>query len=439
VTAVGATSHQITVNNMPPGRYEITINALFYAGAVGTGVDANFRLHDGTSALNGRTLTNDTRAFVDNFVTAVVTYTTAGTRTFKVQSSDSGTATPGIYNATTGRQIVWTVKRFPSSSEVAYRPDQVAWRVDANISGANPDLGSSDQTSYIGITNGSLTLTNNTGNNVLTAQIPCSTTNAPSGTTCSSGDESIGVSFNLPVAGDVLACVSFGHGLLVGASGIINTTFQLVETPTNAQTILQEGKSTLPSLANNDVGVNNPIRLCGNFTFASAGQKVIRLMYEQDITTPITTNILLADGNVNLGQRSIHWEVYPLNYSTPAPLLVNSVTSSNSGLTRVEHVRFGGASEPSACTSTPCTVYASSGSAITGVTRGSAGLYSVGFAAGAFTSGPTCTCSSFKVGSIAMACSVYTTSTAGISVQTYNSATAANEDSVVNVQCTGNR
>jgi hypothetical protein len=323
VTAVGATSHQITVNNMPPGRYEITINALFYAGAVGTGVDANFRLHDGTSALNGRTLTNDTRAFVDNFVTAVVTYTTAGTRTFKVQSSDSGTATPGIYNSVGGRQIVWTVKRFPSATEVAYRPDQVAWRVDANISGGEPSLGVANVSTYTGITLGTLTLTNNTGNNVLTAQIPCSATNAPTGTTCSSGDESVGVSFNLPVAGDVLACASFGHYLNRASTATIGSTFQIVETPNNAQTISQEGKSRVQSYlaGNSNSEAVFPFRVCGNFTFASAGQKTLRLFYEQAVSGTPTASVLVAAANTDQGQRDIHWEVYPVN-QIGSPLII---------------------------------------------------------------------------------------------------------------------
>lgn len=193
------------------------------------------------------------------------------------------------------------------------------WRVDANISGANPDLGSSSQASYIGVFNSSLTLTNNSGNGVLTAQIPCSSTNAPSGTTCSAGSESVGVAFTIPADGcavsgacDVRACASFGHVMITGAAGAIELAFQLVETPANAQTISQEGKSRVESriAASNTLGL--PVMVCGTFTFTSAGQKVLRLMYEQTAAGSITANVITGDAEALVGQRDIHWEVYPI-------------------------------------------------------------------------------------------------------------------------------
>jgi len=203
----------------------------------------------------------------------------------------------------------------------------VRWRVDANISGANPSLGTSAVTVYTGITDGSLTLTNNagTGTKVITAQIPCSTTVTPSGTTCSSGTESIGVAFTPPGGwkGDAIACFSFVHRIQDTSSATnmaLTSTFQLVETPNNAQTISQEGKTRLSSeFINNSGGggeVNNVtrgFRLCGTFTFATSGQKVIRLFYEQSVSGSNFTSTIFADADTNNGQRDIHIEVYPLN------------------------------------------------------------------------------------------------------------------------------
>lgn len=194
------------------------------------------------------------------------------------------------------------------------------WRVDANISGASPSLGTSAQTAYVGITDAGLTLTNNTGTGVQTAQVPCSSTNAPSGTTCSAGSESIGVSFTLPnINHDVIACVSFTHFSSIGASSAAESIFQIVETPTNAQTISQEGRGRVES--RNDVGgamtgaklEGFPHRVCGTFTFASAGQKVLRLFYEQAVSGTVNSSGIYADAAANQGQRDIHWEVYPIN------------------------------------------------------------------------------------------------------------------------------
>ena len=206
----------------------------------------------------------------------------------------------------------------------AYRPELLNWRVDANISGGNPDLGTSDQASYTGIASAGLSLTNNTGNGVITAQIPCSTTNPPTGTTCAVGDESVGVSFNLPIAGDVLACVSFTHNFTLGSSGNVNSTFQIVETPVSAQTISQEGKARVNSGATGATASwQHPFRVCGQLSFSSAGQKVIRLFYEQDITATVTTNQIIGDASAVSGQRDIHWEVYPINQKAAPIVVVN--------------------------------------------------------------------------------------------------------------------
>jgi hypothetical protein len=73
-----------------------------------------------------------------------------------------------------------------------------------------------------------------------------------------------------------------------------------------------------------------------------------------------------------------------------APLLVGGVTSSSAGLERVERVAFGGTTEPSACTATPCTIYRQSG-AVSSVSRNSAGQYNINFNSGVFSQAPVCT------------------------------------------------
>lgn len=192
------------------------------------------------------------------------------------------------------------------------------WFVDANIAGGNPSLGSTDQTAYVPIENGSLTLTNNTSTaaNVLTAQIGCSSTNAPSGTTCSAGNESVAVAFTIPGSVDqyVEACFDITHELVTGAGGFIIATFQIVETATNAQTILQQGKGrTSSGLVLANANVDHPIRVCGTFTL-SPGQRMLRLMYEQDVNATVNTNIVVADGGANYGQHDIHITVHPLSF-----------------------------------------------------------------------------------------------------------------------------
>jgi len=208
---------------------------------------------------------------------------------------------------------------FPILAQAQVGP--VRWRVDANISGGSPSLGTSAQSAYIGLFDGGLTLTNNSGSGtkVITAQIPCSSTNAPSGTTCSAGTESIGVAFTPPGGwkGDARACVEFGHEMGNSSSSAIITTFQIVETACNAQVVTQEGKSRVPSAAAANGAaftVYLPVRVCGTFTFSTGGsQRCLRLMYEQAITATPSSNLIKADANTSVGNRDVHWEVYPLN------------------------------------------------------------------------------------------------------------------------------
>lgn len=213
-----------------------------------------------------------------------------------------------------------------SSSTTNYLPPfkQIPWRVDANISGANPSLGASAVTSYTGIENASLTLTNNStfGPGVMNASIPCSSTNTPTVTpsatdTCSAGNESVGVAFYVPEPTTVIACVEFAYfnsGTCCTTES--KTTFEIVETPTNAQTINQEGNSRVTGGVDTDSSGANagrtPFNLCGTFYFATAGQKVLRLFYEQSITGAPAAPLIYGDADSNNGQRDIHWTVRPL-------------------------------------------------------------------------------------------------------------------------------
>ena len=322
---------------------------------------------------------------------------------------------------------IWVYK-YPTAGEVAYRPELFNWRVDANISGANPSLGTSDVSSYTEITNSGLTLTNNSGNGVLTAQIPCSSTNSPSGTTCSVGDESVGVSFNLPAPGDVLACVSFANEINSNGNAQ-RASFQIVETPTNAQTISQEGKSRL-AVGQNASLDETPLRLCGTFTFSSAGQKVLRLMYEQDVTA-ITSHTIFADASASVGQRDIHWEVYPLSQTMPAPVLVGSVTSQSTGQERVERVTVANSGTP--------TVSSQSGSWISSITDSGTGFATLNIAAGTFSSAPTCVCAAIPtVEGEDRVCTIPSMpTTSAVAVKTFRSDSPTEQDMNFSVICMG--
>lgn len=375
----------IRFDSLPAGDYRLE-----YEGTAGNNTankNAFYQFFDGTNTSRETTVIGGSAgASFTGTLQHTISYTSPQSNvTLQIRGKADSASTNQIYGTTTYPGVI-KVFYFPSSDQQVYNPTLDTWKVDANISGANPSLGVTALTSYTGITNASLSLTNNSGQGNIAAEIPCSTTNPSTGDTCSVGDESVGVAFNLPKAGDVQACVSFGHNIATGTSGIAYSIFQIVETPNNAQTILQEGKSRVPSGIDVDnTRVRLPNRICGVFSFSSSGKKTLRLMYEQQINATVNENFILGDASATAGQEDIHWEVYPISQLTPAPVLVGSVTSGTSGAERIERVSI-----TSTCTSSPCTIASQSGSWVTSITRQGIGLYTVNYNSDTFSSAPTC-------------------------------------------------
>lgn len=432
----------ITFASLPPGRYQFIIQANLAnnAGAAGANRYSYYRISDGTNNSESATAFLDLSGLIGtNMPTRSININSTLTNvTFQMQAQTFGGATAQVFAGGDSSEFSIAVYRFPTTSEQAYRPIVFPWKVDANISGANPSLGTTAVTSYTGIENASLTLTNNSGQGNISAQIPCSGTNAPTGSTCSVGNESVGVSFNLPVAGDVLACANFGYSASVN-TGSVFPYFQIVETGNANQTIIQEGKSRVVTGINaGAVSLGTPFRVCGNFSFSSAGQKTLRLMYEQAVTGTVTTSAIVADASANDGQRDIHWEVYPITQSVPTPLLVGSITSGSAGLLRDEYVHIGQATYQSNCTTTPCGTFRSSSPWVSSVTRSSTGIYILNIASGTFSSGGVCTCSSVTNGTGANACSVTDFTGSQVTIYSHTGGGTA-RDGFIDIRCMGPR
>jgi hypothetical protein len=116
VTATGATAHTITINNMPPGDYEFIVDAPFTLSGAGV---CSFRFSDGTSDFGFSQLATTSGNEIGT-LHGVISYTSPASRTFKIQAADNTTGC-SVANDTAGRKFLWTVKRFPSSSEISTR------------------------------------------------------------------------------------------------------------------------------------------------------------------------------------------------------------------------------------------------------------------------------------------------------------------------------
>jgi len=334
---------EITINNLPPGRYSLIVNLNLSASVDPENV--HVRISDGTT-FSGQATTRIVGTNTQHVtVVGVFEYTTAGNRTFKMQGG-AGSGDVRITVSSSERQLDWTLWKYPSSTELIVAPDSdtlVDWFVSANIGGALIDLGVADVDPYEGIEATTLDMVANSGS--LGVQIPCSSTNGSTGLTCAVGDESVGVVYTQPQAGPVLACASFVHAPSVDKNEFLDTTFQIVETPNNAQTITTTGNTRLQSGAGHtasgggtqEVLVSNPVRVCGTFNFTTAGQKTLRLFYQQLVVGTPSASLIRANRGSNQGFVDIHWEVYPLSQGAlTQPQVLNQVLTTESGGVRLE-------------------------------------------------------------------------------------------------------
>lgn len=402
----------VRFSSLPPGRYFVTATGTFLKG--GVSADCYWRFHDGTTGAQSQaTSTNTTNTLLTSQVFGWFDYsTTQSNVTIQIQAHGDGVVGCDVNASVSGdRELDIQVYRFPTSQDQVLRTDQVGWHVDANISGANPAMGSSNVTSYTEITDSGLAMVQNSGS--IGVQIPCSTTNPSTGLTCAAGSESIGVVYNQPVAGPVMACVSFSHESTVTTSGFVYATFQIVETPNAAQTISSEGGSRVQDA--NDPGgsdahtIRFPHRVCGVFNFASAGQKTLRLMYEQSTNATVSTNQLAMDGTGGEGQKDMHWEVYPIGQYVSQPVIVNSISSNGTGPWRIEAANLN-CDSGSALTS-------QTGTWISSIGNISSGACTVTFAAGAFSVAPYCVGNAINGGVVNHLISVNASSTSSVNVQ----------------------
>jgi hypothetical protein len=181
-----------------------------------------------------------------------------------------------------------------------------------------------DITTKTEITDAALTLTPDTASQPVATL--CSATNAPpslstSATTCAAGNESLGITFNIPSTGAYEVCAQFSSNTVGNAASGIDMGFSIEETATNANTALTSNKANarFSRAGSSDLNTAMPFQQCNNILFSSIGQKAVRLMYQQGVTPTVLTNIILADNNRT---RAVAWTVRPLTNQSNSALYV---------------------------------------------------------------------------------------------------------------------
>lgn len=313
----------LKIVGLPAGDYIVTATGRMEAidgndNAAGT--RCYWGLFDGTDRRGiAHTYQGDRQADVvagDSIATlqGLFSYGAAGDREFVVQAN--GVATTGsdlcsidFANADLGFEI--TVRSLNATTVQALRLSTMSFRVDANMGGANFDMGAGADTSPVTVLNAGIDLVLNTGS--ASAFQACDTGEVASALTCSSGDENLGISFQAEIAGAYKVCMEASVGLNGGF-----TVLELNETNNGDFTILQRGGSriTAQSVTNLEIF---PLHLCGTFTFNAAGQKTIRAFFEKDGTS---VQLIYADRDASSHDRDIHWTVRRVTQDFPIPIIL---------------------------------------------------------------------------------------------------------------------
>ena len=353
----------------PSGTYKIIVSGWF--SKTGAGSEAlSARLYDGSSGGIGESAgySGTTNASAIGTVISNFTYNTPITtdKTISLQLKLTGTVSVGMEVRGEFTPLSFQVYHFPPQPTSTINTSN-GWFIDANIGGANPSVGTVAVTTYTGIENASLDMVLKSGSS--TAKIPCSATNSATGLTCSVGNESIGVVFTPPKTGKYKACFEFSHYSSLNANSQVATAFQIVETTTNTQTIIQEGGGRLSQQTVTGSTDNNdnykPFSTCGIFTFNDTSEKTLRLMFEQAVGGTVVQSVILGDRSATLGQRDIHVTVEPVVENIQAslqgynstdgvinPKIYSAQVSGTGGLSKVKGELFSSCTNanPSVCT-----------------------------------------------------------------------------------------
>lgn len=376
---------KFTVNNLPPGNYEVWVTVPTLKDA--TGNPCTFTLNDGTTS-SGRGNCGSTASAADGVTFAGhFNYTTAGNRTFEVYGA-SGSGAIAIDNSISNKSLQFWIYRYPIASEQAFKPSQVPflWQgyhdSDCGFSRTNTALGlpagdaSCTFASYTGTNYGSVTSTLN-GAATLTP----------------------GIGLVLPKTGMYEVCANVGFtGATTGAAeGMAIVT-------SGSITLVQQAYQQAASLI-------TVLPICGWHNATSPGLETFTLYISG------SSGSTTIGGNASI--RAINWYVKYLSQNMPMPLLVNSVNNTSTGVTGVEVAKLN-------CDAGSA-IMSQHGSWVSSIGNVSGGACAVTLAAGAFSATPYCTATSATAGGIStgLELNVDATSATAVSVDCEDDASTA--------------
>lgn len=392
---------KFTITSLPPGKYVVEFQG---PQNQNTASSPYMAINDGTTTSGaisaGSATTNNDRFSVRG----VFTYTAAGDRTFELYGS---TAANTLTLDLTGgqRNLRFWVWRYPTSSEIAFRPDQ------------SPSFWSGYHTTAASWsrTNTAIGDFTNSGTPAITE-----TNNVNFGTVSTAGSSLPGVTFTPKVA---------GYYLITASANVTNATANAINDLqlTDGTTVIASGHSRTYS-----DGANNPhswVVVTGLYKVATAGSAItVKLQGSANGSSTIN---LAASGTL---RSAIEWSIAQISQNVSVPILVGSITSGNSGALRMEATIEAGASVTTACSGSPCTHYNATNSGAIVASQTSTGNYT-GTLSG-WSSAPVCLLSDGRTSGLDTICSISVTSSTVFEAHCVDRTNAA-VNGVLNIMCLG--
>lgn len=404
----------ITFASLPPGRYRFVAHGVFLMATAGS--QCNWRFSDGVNPTSPEVwgMSGSGNSISGGIAGDVTIANGQSNATYNIQATGNAAAATCNLRANNAMSpLEISVYRFPTSSEQAFRPDQVAssWSGFFN----NDCLWPITQTGYTADFPVDTTCTFNERTNRNMGTV----TSANNGTP---GSNLPGITFTPDAVKDYHACAA---ATVRADDNIASGALQMID---GAGTVIGDSAGTWTGASS-----RGQLTVCGIYRATSVAPVTLRLRGKSQ------SGVFNIDTNASSPTGPLSWTIIAINQSLPAPLLVGSVTQPGGGVMNLVTGYFAGATLTSSCTASPCTLYNSTG--ITSVTRpAGAGIYHLNFPASSFSAMPNCWCNP-SIGGAGYACAFdpANSSSTVIRLNIFVPTTGAGGDGAASFGCMGNK
>jgi hypothetical protein len=291
----------ITFSSMPPGNYRIVATGAFAKNNTSAGA-SGWRFHDGTTGTSPQAVfTNGIIGYSPN-IEGMFTYTTTQTnKTIEIQCAQATSGSCDILNSSsTFYELRIDVFYWPSSSQLSFNAAQspASW---SGYHGNNCSFARTNTVYGDPATDATCDLVQRQNTNFGTVT---GANNLPS------------ITFTPNKVGKYYVCANTN---VRAATDVQNYAIKLTDGTTD---IAESG------LRGNGTDHSQTVPLCGIYNATSISSVTLKVQ-TRGTSGAITLGTFNAD-------TTIEWSIFSLEQNFPAPLLINSVTSSYSGVARIE-------------------------------------------------------------------------------------------------------